>query len=171
MFRANGTHMTNRNETGIGWLIRHMGYDGPDCLIWPFARDNHGYGQGGEAAGHYKAHKKMCELVYGPRPSAKHQASHSCNNGDGGCVHPKHVMWETRRDNHLRRKANGTHATNKWGRNGKLTVEDACGILALKNVLTQEEIACNFDISKPTVRNIFKGKTRVARAALSSLTE
>ena len=154
------------NETRLEWLIRHKDHEGSECLIWPFCIDNHGYGQLGVGGGKsMKAHKKMCEIVHGSRPTPAHQASHSCNKGHLACVHPKHVSWETRRENHLRRKANGTAATNKWGKHGKVTVEIAKQILMLRNVETQETIARRFDVSKPTVRNIYKGKSRVAKEA------
>lgn len=156
---------------GIEFLRQHVAEDDGPCLIWPFARDNHGYGMGGHEGTYFKAHKKMCEMVHGPRPSPQHQASHSCNNGHGGCVHPKHVSWETSRDNHLRRKANGTARTNRYGQNGGMTFEQAVQILHMRHRNTQEQIASRFKISKPTVRNVFKGKTRVARAALSYVTE
>ncbi len=154
---------------GYQFLREHMADEDGPCLIWPLTRDNHGYGQGGHNGRLYKAHRLMCELVYGPCPSPAHQASHSCGNGHKGCVHPKHLSWETRRDNHLRRRANGTAATSIWGHKGKITVEVAAAILALEGKATQQEIAERFNCSKPTVRRIFKRKTRAARGETTPL--
>jgi hypothetical protein len=154
---------------GIEFLRKHMAdADGP-CLIWPFCRDNHGYGQGGINGENFKAHKKMCELVNGPRPSPKHQASHSCGNGHGGCVHPRHLSWKTGAQNQLDRRKHGTAGTNKYGRNGKVTVEIARQVLLLRGKETQDATARRFDISKPTVRNIYKGKSRAAKEAARQL--
>lgn len=152
---------------GYAFLRGLIGHVGDACIQWPLCRDNHGYGQLGHEQVSYKAHKLLCEMIHGPAPSKDHQASHTCNKGHEGCVNPNHIIWETRRDNHLRRRENGTAATNKHGPTGKTSLLDACLILALEGVVTQETLADRFGISKPTVRNIFKGKTRVARKAMA----
>lgn len=153
---------------GVAFLRQHMAdADGP-CVIWPFARDNHGYGQGGEGGKTFKAHKKMCELVNGQRPSTRHQASHSCGRGHDGCVHPKHLSWKTASQNQLDRRAHGTAHTNHWGKKGKLTPAQMREIASLAGVVTQQSLSDRFDISLPTVRRIQKGKTKIARAALAA---
>ena len=46
----------------------------------------------------------VCEEVNGPPPTSKHEASHLCENGKGGCVNGSHLTWETSAENHARRK-------------------------------------------------------------------
>lgn len=143
-------------ETGLSWLHRHLDYGGDDCLIWPFSRDTHGYAQMGFAGKVVKAHRYVCGMVHGTAPSLDHQASHSCGNGHAGCINPRHIFWKTRRDNHLDRRLHGTARTNPHGRAGKVTAQMAAEIVALKGKCSQQAIADVFEISKPTVRRIFK---------------
>lgn len=147
----------------IKWLHANFNYEGEECLIWPLSRDNHGHGHFGFLGTRYKAHQVMCEWVNGPRPSPEHQAAHSCGNGHNGCVHPQHLSWKTASENQLDRREHGTHATNPWGNKGKVTIEMASAVLALKGKLPQAKIASQFGISCPTVRRIFNGKTKAAR--------
>src|SRR5258708_162153 len=118
------THRGRGRGKALAWIMAHVDYDGDGCLPWPFATDTHGYGMFGANGEHHKAHLFMCQQMHGPRPSPKHQASHSCGQGHKACVHPKHVSWKTRSENHLDRRRHGTAATNKWGKNGKMTVEE-----------------------------------------------
>lgn len=150
------------------FLVAHQGDEDGPCLIWPLSRDNHGYGILGYLGKQRKAHKFMCELVHGPRPSERHQASHSCGRGHNGCVHPKHISWKTASQNQLDRKKHGTGHTNHWGKKGKLTAEQMRKVAALKGKVTQQVIADKFGISLPSVRRIQKGKTVIARAALAA---
>lgn len=133
------------------WLIARVGYDGDDCLIWPFGKTN-GYGVLG--AGY--AHRIMCALVNGPAPSPNHEAAHSCGRGHEACVHPKHVRWKTKSENQLDRTAHGTR--NTWAARGKLTPEEAEQIRLLKGVKPQREIAAMFNTSRSNVSFIHCGK-------------
>ena len=157
-----------KRETGLQWLQRHVDYDGDECLIWPRCRDNHGYGMLGTTRGgnrvNMKAHRVMCELINGPSPTSKHQASHSCGHGHLGCVHPKHLSWKTGSQNQLDRRKHGTAATNKYGQHGIVTPEMAATIISLKGKASQEKIATQFGISKKTVRNVFGRKWSAARS-------
>src|SRR3990167_5821208 len=83
------------------WLRAHADYHGDDCLIWPFARKQDGRGQIGYEGETYGAHEFMCILVNGPAPSPIHETAHSCGNGHGGCVNPKHLSWKTPTENHI----------------------------------------------------------------------
>lgn len=60
---------------GKDWLDAHIGFDGPDCLIWPFAK-NRGYGQFGLNNKMHKAHRVMCEMINGPAPPDKPHRPH-----------------------------------------------------------------------------------------------
>lgn len=153
-------------SNGLNYLQEHIGYSSQYCLIWPFGRDNHGYGQLSVGGKWWKAHAWMCVAINGPRPSPEHQASHSCGNGHKGCVNPLHLSWKTRSENHLDRRRHGTAVTTRCGNRPKITPRATAQIIALKGKCSQETVAQAFDISKPTVRRIWGGKTKYARAAM-----
>lgn len=87
-----------------------VGHKGKRCLIWPYARDDKGYGQvyTGGLPRLRKAHRLMCEIVNGPASSPKMCASHTCGKGHLGCFHPDHLEWDTHRGNQLARRGHGT---------------------------------------------------------------
>lgn len=74
-------------------------YRGAECLILPFARTNHGYGQIGVSKRPRKVHQIACAAAHGPRPSPTMGAAHSCGNGHLGCVNPAHLRWATHAEN------------------------------------------------------------------------
>lgn len=86
---------------GLLWLKAHIAHEGEECLIWPQSRNHQGYGQVGYFGKVKKAHHIMCRLAHGEPPTPKHHAAHSCGNGHGGCVHPKHLSWKTPTENRL----------------------------------------------------------------------
>lgn len=143
---------------GYRWLIEHIGHQGDDCLKWPMYR-LHGYGNFGYLGKRHYAHRFMCELVYGPPPSPRHEAAHSCGRGHEGCVNPKHLSWKTKSENLLDCSAHGTQARSHYGTRGKLTKDQADEIRGLKGVKTQWQIAEIFDISESTVSDIWLGRT------------
>jgi hypothetical protein len=148
------------------WLKAHVDYAGDDCLIWPWSKNTvNGYGQiGSDASGKANAaHRIMCELAHGPKPSSKHQAAHSCHTR--ACVNPRHLAWKTHSQNMLDKRENGTANVNYWGQKGKLKVEQAAAILDLKGRDTQRAIAERFGITESQVRNIHSGKSWSARIA------
>jgi hypothetical protein len=85
------------------WLLGHVGYQSADCLIWPYSRNNHGYGQISWVTNGKKrpraASNLICELAHGPAPFAKAEAAHECGNGHLGCVNPQHLSWKTHYEN------------------------------------------------------------------------
>jgi hypothetical protein len=143
----------------VKWLGEHVGYDGEDCLIWPFGKCN-GYGVLGSPAirSVRYAHRVMCELVNGPCPGENYEAAHECGNGKLGCVHPLHVKWKTKSENQQDRMKHGTQAT---GKRSKISYAEAEEIRSLKGQMTQQEIADKFGISRANVSLIQLGKTHL----------
>ena len=94
------------------WLREEaLAYSGDDCLIWPYAKTNKGYGDG---YGRTKIDGRkvivsrfICEKVNGVPPTQRHQAAHSCGNGHLGCVTPKHLSWKTPEQNWDDRRLHG----------------------------------------------------------------
>jgi hypothetical protein len=98
--KARGRPSPNRGKgPGLAWLKAHVNYEGEGCLIYPFSRNEKGYGQVGIDGKILKAHRVMCTLVNGEPPEPGYNAAHSCHQGHEGCVHPKHLDWKTPSEN------------------------------------------------------------------------
>lgn len=144
------------NGVPLAWLQSHIDYDGPGCLLWPF-----GQGSNGRGIIHYrnqgmKPANLMCELVNGPRPSARHQGAHSCGNGHLGCCHPQHLSWKTQAGNEADKLIHGT--SNRGERNGKakLAAAEVIAIYGDKS-RSHEELALEYGVSPATISYIQSG--------------
>jgi len=151
----------NRGKSKVrDWLEANVSYDGEGCLVFPFGRDPRGYGQvmapkGGKIL---RAHRYMCELVNGPPPMPEYHAAHSCGNGHLGCVHPKHLSWETGSQNQKDRAVHGTERNGGYGSGGKLTWDEKEEIRRLRGAVTQRELAKRFGVADSTIRGIQSGR-------------
>ena len=86
------------------WLLDHVSFEGEECLIWPFNKQN-GYAGCISADGRRQyACRVMCKLAHGPAPTPKHEVAHSCGKGDEACINPKHLRWATSAENGADRK-------------------------------------------------------------------
>lgn len=85
--------------------------DHDQCVEWPFAvRASSGYGAMnvglGAAKRNIDAHVYVCVLAHGDRPTAQHQAAHSC--GRKLCCNGRHIRWATALENMADAVAHGT---------------------------------------------------------------
>lgn len=127
------------------WLQEHVSYTGDDCLIWPFSRSQQrGYGWFFYKDQKFYAHRMMCELVNGPAPAGKPQASHSCGKGHLGCVHPGHLSWKSNSENQLDRRKHGTVQP----RPVRLTALQIEAARLLRGQMTIEKIAAMFGVKR-----------------------
>lgn len=147
------------------WLRAHVNHEGGHCLIWPFFRDDQGYARVAVEGKPRQASRFMCTLVHGPAPSEKHQAAHSCGNGHGGCVHPKHVWWKTPIENMADAVRHGTARFGSGRIRHKLTLEQVSEIRALKGVMTQSELGSLYGVTGKHIGKIHRGVTRLLGAS------
>jgi hypothetical protein len=139
------------------WLEARVSHDGDECLIWPFSKNDQGYGQLKYRGHSTKAHRVMCRLVHGDPPTPKHQAAHSCNNGHLGCVHPKHVSWKTPSQNAQDRVRAGNQ--RKYGEiRAKLTEDQVRQIWQMKGSETITKLGEMFGVSFSTISSIYCGR-------------
>ncbi len=145
-------------SVALNWLRGHVLHEGDECLIWPFS-STRGYAQVKYEGRIQKAARIMCGWIHGDPPTPKHEAAHSCGNGDKGCVNPKHLSWKTRAGNHADAFAHGTAYVNQRGvPRAKLTPSQAIQIRSLKGNLSQDKIAKLYGVSHSTVAKIHRGE-------------
>lgn len=87
-------------------------YAGNDCLIFPFCRNEDGYGQVGFDGRYVSAHVAVIEATKGPKPTPRHECRHLCGNGHLGCVTSAHLEWGTHAENMADAVAHGTMRNN-----------------------------------------------------------
>lgn len=130
-------------------------YQGDDCLIWPFSRDPNGYAGTVRQGKRICIHRYICELVHGAPPTPKHHAAHSCHNGSGGCVSPRHLSWKTNAENQHDRYDVQPHR-----RRQKLSAEQVQAIRDLKGKESTGVTAQRFGVSEAHTRHIQDGRAR-----------
>ena len=141
------------------WLQDRVGFDGDDCLIWPFNRPKDGYGRIMILRRCKLAHRVMCEIVHGDPPTLRHEAAHSCGRGRLGCVNPKHLRWATPEENQADRISHGT--SNRGERHGSAVLDEkqVRQIRKMKGDVSQKDIAAAFGVSRTAIRLIHNRET------------
>lgn len=150
---------TRGKGRGYAFLKSLLGHEGDECIVFPLHRQPTGYGALGYNGKQHYAHRLMCEMANGPPPSPTHEAAHSCGNGRGGCVNPRHLAWKTISENNLDCRKHGTHVKHRSGPRGRLTYSQAQQIRLLRPFATQAELATIFKCSGTTIRDILNGRT------------
>ena len=149
----------------LAFIRSHVGYSGSDCLIWPYGRYGNGY-----CAIIYEdtqtfAHRVMCRLAHGEPPAQGYDASHTCERGHEGCVNPRHLAWETHKQNHSRRIGVKRKPGTNWGGAGEWVLrkgEDhfrsklkSADVLAIRaDSRSYSKIAQHYGVSVSTIKHI-----------------
>lgn len=131
-------------------------FTGTECLIWPYGKNDEGYGHIRIGRGRATAHRLACIHRNGPPPTPRHQAAHSC--GNVACCNPFHLRWATARENSADRVGHGTDCRGENNGRAKLTAENVMEIRSLGSELTQAVIAERFGIERSVVSRIISKK-------------
>lgn len=140
------------------FLNAAISFDSEDCLIWPFAKNDAGYGQirlGGKTV---YVHRLICGEAYGP-PNDGQDAAHSCGNGHLGCINKRHLRWATRAQNIHDTIAHGTAHRGERHNAAKLSRDSVIAIRNLKGKQTLAVTADQFGISISQVSGVQNLKT------------
>jgi len=158
-WRRNGDPVKGRVAPGVlvDWLKSHSTHLGSECLQWPFARNESGYGAVSFGGVRTLASRAMCIIAHGEPPSPTSEAAHSCGRGASGCVNPAHLRWASPRENSADRLAHGT--SNRGERNGfsKLSEHDISEIRRLRGQVPRVHLAKRFGVSAGHVTKIQAG--------------
>ena len=145
---------TKGNGRGVQWIRAHLDHDGSECLIYPYHKDDHGYGVVGYLGKLYRASRLMCIFKHGAPPSDAHQAAHSCGNGHLACTHPDHVFWRTPQENRLESNQHGTGNRKALRR---LTIDQVETIRASGR--SYFDLAEEYGVHRDTIGKIKRGET------------
>lgn len=136
-----------------------IGYEGDECLPWPYAKNSHGYGHVCVDGRWLRVSRMVCEMFNGPPPSPLHDAAHSCGNGHMACVTKGHLSWKTRAGNAADRTTHGTEVRGVDTPSAKLTEDDVRRIRALRGKMFQRDIAKLFGVTQGNVGYIQRRAT------------
>jgi hypothetical protein len=129
-----------------------LAYDGNDCLLWPYAKDNHGRAKICRGNRCIRVHRLICTVAHG-EPKVKEEATHSCGNGHLGCVAKRHLRWQTHAANMAEMVL---HGRSTRGQFAKLTPDRVIQIRALRGVLSQSKIAEIFNVGSTIIGSIHR---------------
>lgn len=134
-----------------------VAHSGPDCLPWPFNRNQRGYGlvnytKPNGRRSSTTAGRLVLERTAGPAPGTGHHAAHQpkiCHNP--ACVNPAHLRWATAAENNADQLADGT-----WP-HGRLTPADVRSLRS--GAETAAAVARRVGISGTAAQLARSGKT------------
>ena len=129
-------------------------YRGSECLIWPFACNEFGYGQVMIKGRCWRVGRFVCTERYGADPS-KH-TRHLCGNGAQGCVNPQHMIWGTKAENEADKLVHGTHNRGSQNPQAKLTERQVIEIR--EAVCSLSTLSKRYGVSASLVGLIRQGK-------------
>ncbi|RUW04049.1 hypothetical protein [Mesorhizobium sp. M1A.F.Ca.IN.020.04.1.1] len=136
-----------------------LSYDGDECLIWPFAKVNTGYGVIGVGRAVKLVSRLLCEEAHGAPPTPRHEAAHSCGRGGDACVTKRHLSWKTHSENDEDKIGHGTRTNGQRNGQAKLTEDLVREIRSLKGTLSLSKTAAKFSLSRSHIKDIHSRKT------------
>lgn len=126
-------------------------HEGNDCLIWPYNKNDGGYGHIVIDGRTEPVHRYICKIVHGEPPTPDHESAHSCGNGHLSCISPWHLSWKTRKENSADRVAHDTHARGERCKTSKLKSDQVLAIRKMRGAKTATQLARQFSVSKPAI--------------------
>src|SRR5215471_9975359 len=145
----------------LAFVYKALKWNSPDCLFWPYGRDQFGYGKVAGVPQSDRAHRLICIKFYGDPPTPAHEAAHNCGNGHLGCVNPLHLQWKTHGQNCHDTSMHEMSARGEWQGTTKLSEGEVRRIrkLIADKELTYKKIAQLFGVGYGTISDIAQGKT------------
>lgn len=158
-FKRHGDPLAGRVAEGepMAFLDAHIHHPTDECVLWPYATLETGYGSVQHEGRTTRAHRLMCEKAHGKPVDPSMDAAHSC--GAALCINPRHLRWATRIENMSDAIEHGT--TTRGERHGlhKLTegqVREIFGML--DDGETHESISKKYQVSRNAISDIASGK-------------
>jgi hypothetical protein len=156
--KKRGQHgITKRGKQMDEFINLAVIHRGPECLIWPFHRDDQGRAktQRRKNGKQIIISRLVCERAHGT-PSSGMYALHSCGKSHQGCVSGSHLYWGTPKENTLDSVRHGTRIKGEKVIFSKLT-EEQVRMIKYGN-LTYSELK-SFGVTLQNIDYILQGKT------------
>lgn len=134
-------------------------YEGDECLIWPYGRNEQGYAICHRDGRNHFASRLVCEDTHGQAPSPGHQAAHGCGNGHLGCVTKRHLRWATPTENKADELMHGTRCRGESAPTAKLTEDQVRAVRRLLASVTPTDVAKFYGVHPATIAAIRDGKS------------
>jgi hypothetical protein len=160
--RLHGDPIAGRTEVNAParWIAEHAGYEGQDCLTWPFEiQKTTGYGTIWHQRRKRVASRVMCEVAHGLPPTPEHEAAHSCGRGQFGCMNPKHLRWATHAENQADKIGHGTSNRGEKAAGSVLTEQDVREIRALQGIVSPEDLSWRYGVLPATIYHVLNRET------------
>lgn len=158
--RRHGDPLNGGTSPGapLEFLKVNVSHEGDSCLMWPFAKFSDGYGAVTFRGKQTTANFVMCVFAHGEPPTPVHESAHSCGLGHTSCVHPGHLRWATRSENHADKVPHDTHNRGERHPHVILTEEQAAEIKGLRRKVRQKPLAQKYNVTVSTISAIQRGK-------------
>lgn len=140
------------------WIDEHKGYDGDDCIEWPFYRGDNGRGVIGRGKKSRTAPRAMAIAAHGEPPTPEHEAAHSCGNGHLGCMNPRHIRWATRIENAADRCAHGMTVRGARVNTARLNEDQVRAIRSKQGIASARSLGREYGVSGNAISLIWKRK-------------
>ena len=124
-----------------------------NCIDWPFAVNEDGYGRVNWENKNSTDSRIVCEHFKGTPPRDK-QVAHTC--GRRRCVNPKHLRWATKEENEADKKIHGSVANMRGESNprSKLTNSDISEIRKLRGKEFMKDTAARYGVHLSLISKI-----------------
>lgn len=160
-------HMPPRRKQGLSgeefatWFNGQLEAREDGCRIWIHGRNRAGYGTVKLPAKKKPglAHRVALELKLGRAIGDGLCALHSCDNPP--CCNPDHLTEGTHMDNVNDKVGKGRQSKLQGETHGssKLTETQVMDILRDATMFTQQEMSDRYNVSRPTISDILRGKS------------
>jgi hypothetical protein len=141
----------------MAFLQAALSHDNNNCVLWPFSLNRKGYGQLEVDGKIRRAHRVVCEKVYGPAPASQEQAAHSC--GIPSCINWRHLRWASYEENRKDAIEAGTSGPGELTPWAKLNGEQVLLIRSFKGKDIARLVAERFGVARKTIDDIWHGRT------------
>jgi hypothetical protein len=143
----------------LDFLLASLGDETGQCIEWPYARDDDGYGRVHWDGRSWPAHRLVLWLKEGPPADETMHAAHApglCHNPS--CIQWAHLRWATSAENVADMKIDDTVQHGERNYNAILTAEQATAIRDAKTVDDARCLARQFGVSDALVYAIRVGR-------------
>lgn len=147
-----------RNGEPLEWLLWALTQETDECLLWPFATMDNGYGvsDNRDSTGSRLVHRFICDKTKGVCPP-NHEAAHSCRTQR--CCNKRHLSWKLHPANEHDKIGHGTRLYGVKNHKAKLNETD---VLFIKSELSKgrsgRSLAQLFNVDPMTISFIKNGK-------------